>query len=377
MSVKLDAKTVHDRLTAWLAKAKPEWQGLTVEPMDVQLGSGFSAEIFFVDVVYRDEAGPQRRTLVVRRQPQTFEVVFDSDLSLQANMMAALDKRGDVPVPAWIGMETDPAVLGAPFLVMGRVEGKAATQRPNYNVEGWLVEMSPAQRGHAFETALQELVKVHAIDWRDGFTFLDRPDRGAPGLEQYLGYLVEWHGSLKQGRDMPIIDAAIAHILANKPADAEVCVLWGDPTPSNTMWQPDGSVAALIDWELAALGPPELDMAWWLYFDDLFSRRFGVTRLEGLPSRDETIAIYERASGRTLRHMDYYDVVVALRMGLVAAGAFDRQVSIGNIPPDNKSLDNNLMTLYLAERLGLPLPELGADFRAFMKNLTPVEVPAE
>jgi hypothetical protein len=75
--------------------------------------------------------------------------------------------------------------------------------------------------------------------------------------------------------------------------------------------------------------------------------------------------------------MDYYDVVVALRMGLVAAGAFDRQVSIGNIPPDNKSLDNNLMTLYLAERLGLPLPELGADFRAFMKNLTPVEEPAE
>jgi len=377
MSVKLDAQTVHDRLTAWLVTVKPEWRGLTVEPMDVQLGSGFSAEIFFVDVAYEDQAGPQRRTLVVRRQPQTFEVVFGSDLSLQANMMAALDARGDVPVPAWIGMEADPEVLGAPFLVMGRVEGKAATQRPNYNVEGWLVDMSPAERGHAFETALQALAKVHAIDWRDGFTFLDRPDRGAPGLEQYLGYLVEWHGSLKRGRSMPIVDAAMAHILANKPADAHVCVLWGDPTPSNTMWRPDGSVAALIDWELAALGPPELDMAWWLYFDDLFSRRFGVTRLEGLPSREETIAIYERASGRTLHHMDYYDMVVALRMALVAAGAFDRQVSIGNIPPENKSLDNNLMTLYLAERLGLPLPELGADFRAFMKNLTPVEEPAE
>lgn len=377
MSVKLDTQTVHDRLTAWLATVKPEWRGLTVEPMDVQLGSGFSAEIFFVAVAYEGQAGPQRRTLVVRRQPQTFEVVFGSDLSLQANMMAALDARGDVPVPAWIGMETDPDVLGAPFLVMGRVEGRAATQRPNYNVEGWLVEMGPIERGHAFETALQALAKVHAIDWREGFAFLDRSDRGEPGLEQYLGYLVEWHGSLKQGRNMPIVDAAMAHILVNKPLDADVCVLWGDPTPSNTMWRPDGSVAALIDWELAALGPPELDMAWWLYFDDLFSRRFGVTRLDGLPSRDETIAIYERASGRTLRHMDYYDIVVALRMALVAAGAFDRQVSIGNIPPDNKSLDNNLMTLYLAERLDLPLPELGADFRAFMRNLTPVEEPTE
>jgi len=377
MSVTLDAKTVHDRLTAWLKKTKPDWRDLTVAPMNVQLGSGFSAEIFFVDVSYEDAGGPQRRTLVVRRQPQNFEVVFGSDLALQANMMAALDARGDVPVPAWIGMETDPGLLGAPFLVMGRVEGRAATQRPNYNIEGWLAEMSPAERGRAFANALQELAKVHAIDWREGFTFLDRPDRGAPGLDQYLGYLVEWHASVKRGRAMPIVDAAMAHILANKPQDATVCVLWGDPTPSNTMWRPDGSVAALIDWELAALGPPELDLAWWLYFDDLFSRRFGVRRLDGLPTRDETIAIYEQASGRKLQHMEYYDIVVALRMALVAAGAFDRQVAIGNIPAENKSLDNNLMTLYLAERLALPLPELGADFRAFMANLTPVDDPKE
>lgn len=377
----LDAQTVHDRLTGWLVAAKPEWRGLTVAPMDVQLGSGFSAEIFFVDVAYADDAGPQRRTLVVRRQPMHNVVVFESSLTLQANMMAALDRRGDVPVPAWVGIETDPTLLGAPFLVMGRVDGEAATQRPNYNLVGWLADATPEHRGRCFANAIGELAKVHAIDWRDGFTFLDRPDRGAPGLDQYLGYLVEWHRSAAKGRAMPIADAALAHIIAHRPDDTpgghadntSVCVLWGDPTPANTMWRPDGSVAALIDWELAALGPPELDLAWWLYFDDLFSRRFGVTRLPGLPTRDETIALYAAASGRTLRHMDYYDIVVALRMALVAAGAFDREVSIGNISPDNASLNANLMTTYLAERLGLELPELGEDFRAFMRNLTPVE----
>jgi len=139
------------------------------------------------------------------------------------------------------------------------------------------------------------------------------------------------------------------------------------------MFRSDGTVAALIDWELAALGPPELDLAWWLYFDDLFSRRFGVTRLPGLPTRTETIAIYEAASGRTVRHMDYYDIVAALRMALVAVGAFDRQVSLGNIEASNESLNGNLMTLYLAEKLNLPLPELGNDFTAFMRNLTPME----
>lgn len=377
MSVKLDPQTVHDRLTGWLRAAKPGWQGLTVAPMDVQLGSGFSAEIFFVDVEYTEGGEKQRRTLVVRRQPPTFEVVHESDITLQANMMAALDRRGDVPVPAWVGLELDPSLLSAPFLVMGRVEGQAATQRPNYNVEGFLVAMSPAERMNAFENALKALAKVHDIDWRDGFTFLDRPDRGEPGLEQYLGYLTEWHAARGQGRKLPILDAAMAYVIENRPEDSETCVLWGDPTPSNTMWRPDGTVAALIDWELAALGPPELDLAWWLYFDDLFSRRFGVTRLEGLPTRDETIAIYEKASGRKTRHLDYYDIVVALRMALVAVGAFDRQVSLGNIPATNVSADNNFMTLYLAERLGMPLPELGADFRDFMRNLTPVEEPAD
>lgn len=377
MSAKLDAKTVHDRLTAWLVRTKPSWQGLTVAPMDVVLGSGFSAEIFFVDVDYTEEGQHHHRTLVVRRQPQTFEVVFESDLKLQANMMAALDARGDLPVPPWVGKEDDASILGAPFLVMGRVEGQAATQRPNYNVEGWLTQRSPAERMTHFTNALTALAKLHEVDWQDGFTFLNRPDRGAPGLEQYLGYLVDWHAARGQGRKLPIVDTAMQWVLENRPDNTDTCVLWGDPTPSNVMWRPDGSVAALIDWELAALGPRELDLAWWLYFDDLFSRRFGVTRLEGLPTRDETVAIYEKAADRKVGNLDYYDVVVALRMALVAVGAFDRQVSLGNIAATNTSADNNLMTLYIAEKLGLSLPELGSDFRDFMRNLTPVEEAAD
>ena len=60
-------------------------------------------------------------------------------------------------------------------------------------------------------------------------------------------------------------------------------------------------------------------------------------------------------------------------MALVVVGAFDRQVGIGNISANNASLDANLMTTYLAERLDMALPELGPDFYAFMSNLTPVE----
>ncbi len=370
----LTAAEVQARLRDWLEAQVEGWSNVRLRPMEVSLGSGFSAEIFFVDVDYDSAQGSQSRTLVVRRQPVNFEVVLGSSLALQGNMMAALDRLQVTPVPDWIGMELDPTVLEMPFLVMGRVDGQSATQRPNYNSEGWLAEMTPAQRGTSWKNAIEAFAQMSRIEWqKDGFGFLANSDWGAPGLDQYLGHLEAWYRGCRKDRVMPYVDAAVRYIREHQPTGTNVNVLWGDSTPSNVMFAADGSVNALIDWELAALGPSELDLAWWLYFDDLFSRRFGTARLAGLPTRDQSIAIWEAAAGRTAEHLDYYDVVVALRMALVAVGAFDRQVGIGNIPPENKSLNANFMTLYLAERLGMELPELGPDFYAFMSNMTPVE----
>lgn len=370
----LTGDQVQERLRDWLEANVDGWQDVRLRPLDVQTGSGFSAQIFFVDVDFRDAYGEQSRTLVVRRQPQDNEVVFGASLELQGKMIAALDALGVIKVPDWIGMELDPAVLDMPFIVMGRVDGHAATQNPNYNSAGWLYDMTAPQRQATWRNAIEAFAAMTQIDWRrDGFQFMARPDWGKPGLDQYLGYIESWYRGCRKGRTMPYVDAAITCIRERQPVDTEVNVLWGDSTPSNVMFAPDGRVNALIDWELAALGPAELDLAWWLYFDDLFSRRFGVERLEGLPTREESIAIWEQASGRRAQHLEYYDVVVALRMALVVVGAFDRQVAVGNIPADNKSLNANFMTLYLAERLDMPIPELGPDFSAFMSNLIPVK----
>jgi aminoglycoside phosphotransferase (APT) family kinase protein len=372
--VALTANEVQARLRDWLEATLSDWSNVRLRPLEVSLGSGFSAEIFFVDVDYEDVNGEQSRTLVVRRQPTDLEVVLGSSLELQGRMMAALDRLKLAPVPDWIGMELDPSVLGNPFLIMGRVNGQSATQNPNYNTTGWIADMTPAQRGATWQNAIEAFAQLSKIDWRaDGFGFLARPEWGQPGLDQYLGHIEAWYRGCRKDRVMPYVDAAIDYIRKHEPKDTEVNVLWGDSTPSNVMFAPDGTVSGLIDWELAALGPSELDLAWWLYFDDLFSRRFGVKRLEGLPTRDESIAIWEAAAGRNALHLEYYDVVVALRMALVVVGAFDRQVGIGNIPAENKSLNANFMTLYLAERLGMELPELGPDFYAFMSNMTPVD----
>jgi aminoglycoside phosphotransferase (APT) family kinase protein len=366
--------SLSEKLRDWLEGNVVGWQDVDVRHVDVTLGAGFSAEIGFFDASYTDVDGErQEQSLVLRRQPMDFEVVLGSSLALQGKMMASLSAWGGVPVPPWIGMELDPAVLGMPFLVMGKVVGECVAQRPNYNTEGWVADMSPADRLQTWANAIQSFAQMSRIDWqKDGFAFLARADWGAPGVDQYVGHIAAWHASCAQGRPLLYADAALDYIVKNKPVDAPVNVLWGDATPSNVMFDGRGNVVALIDWELAALGPSELDLAWWLYFDDLFSRRFGTVRLEGLPTRDESIAIWEAAAGRKAEHMAYYDIVVALRMALVAVGAFDRQVNLGNITAENASLNANLMTQYLAEKLGMPVPVLGPDFYAFMSNLIPV-----
>src|SRR3546814_7379208 len=148
--------------------------------------------------------------------------------------------------------------------------------------------MTPLQLFDAFKNAIQSLVQLFRLDCqKDGFDFLANPDWGKPGVDQYVGHIKAWYEGCANIRPMLYVDAALDYILQNKPAQAPVNVLWGDATPSNVMFDDEGKVKALIDWELATLGPAELDLAWWLYFDDLFSRRFGVQRLEGLPTRSE------------------------------------------------------------------------------------------
>ena len=260
----LTVDEVQARLRDWLEANVEGWSNVRLRPMEISLGSGFSAEIFFVDVDYDDANGAQSRTLVVRRQPTDFEVVLGSSLALQGNMMAALDRLKVTPVPDWIGMELSPDVLDLPFLIMGRVEGQSATQRPNYNVEGWIADMTPAERGETWKNAIHAFAQMSRIDWeKDGFGFLANVSWGKPGLDQYLGHLEAWYQGCRKDRVMPYVDAAVRYIRDHQPAGTTVNVLWGDSTPSNVMFSPDGSVNALIDWELAALGPSELDLAWW------------------------------------------------------------------------------------------------------------------
>jgi aminoglycoside phosphotransferase (APT) family kinase protein len=130
------------------------------------------------------------------------------------------------------------------------------------------------------------------------------------------------------------------------------------------IFAPDQSVAAAVDWEVATIGRPEIDLAHWLFFDDFATTAVGVERLAGWPDRETTVGRYEELSGRRLLDLGYFDVMQQMFMAVTLIRQSDRRVALGLSPPDSRMAHDNTVTQMLARRLGLPEPDLSPDWLA-------------
>jgi hypothetical protein len=118
----------------------------------------------------------------------------------------------------------------------------------------------------------------------------------------------------------------------------------------------------LIDWEVATIAPPEADVAHWLIFDDFATSAAGVERLPGYATRDEIISRYEAVSGRRLGDVGYFEIVQCLFLATTLIRQGDAHVRRGELPAGTAMGRGNTVTQMLARRLGLPVPELSADY---------------
>jgi hypothetical protein len=145
-----------------------------------------------------------------------------------------------------------------------------------------------------------------------------------------------------------------------------VSLCWGDSRLPNVIFQ-GTRVAAVLDWEMAFLGDPEADLAWWLFLDWCHSTGYGIPRLEGLPGRDETVARYEELTDRRVEHLRYQEVMAAFRYGVITM-RLARLLREANIPVAGPDMEtNNVCTQRLAALLDLPAPGAAA------RPITPVD----
>ena len=134
------------------------------------------------------------------------------------------------------------------------------------------------------------------------------------------------------------------------PADEpDAALLWGDARLGNVMYGPDYRVVSLLDWELATLGPPEMDLAWYLALDELTTKatRAGVP---GFHSREQFVAGYELQLGRPVVDLAWHEVFALVR----SVAVNDKQARLAEaagVPYPGAFGDDNPMLGYVGRRI--------------------------
>jgi aminoglycoside phosphotransferase (APT) family kinase protein len=122
-------------------------------------------------------------------------------------------------------------------------------------------------------------------------------------------------------------------VVRHRPATDAAVISWGDARPGNIIFGDDLSVVALLDWEGATIGPPEIDVGWWLMFEEFLCEAQGLTRLDGVPDRDATIARYQELSGRPVEEIRYYEILAGLVLALINSRLADLMIAGGRLEP--------------------------------------------
>jgi aminoglycoside phosphotransferase (APT) family kinase protein len=342
----------------WLARKLPSATDLELSDLVAPQASGFSNETLLFDLAWREDGRHRTESLVVRIQPTGFAVFPEYDLRLQYDSMRLAAKAG-IPVPRMVWLEADDtSVFGAPFYVMSKVAGRAASDRPLYTAEGWLKELAPAEQARVWWGGIESMAAIHNLDWRAlGFGFVDKPELGRTGLEQQLAYYERYLRWTARGKPQPIAEAAWEWLQKNKPSDEPDSLVWGDARIGNILFEPNGTkVAAVLDWEMVTHGNGEEDLAWAIFLDRHHSEGIGLPRLPGFPSYQATVARYEELTGRKTRWQKFYSVFAGFRFAVIMSRIAQQMVHYGVMPADSPFETNNTVTQLLAKDLGLPAP---------------------
>ncbi|HLM62859.1 MAG TPA: phosphotransferase family protein [Acidimicrobiales bacterium] len=256
---------------------------------------------------------------VLRRPPLGQVLATAHDMGREHRVIAALAAT-DVPVPPVVGLCTDAAVSGAPFYVMGFVDGVVARNREAAG------SLSPDQRRTAGEDLADVLARIHAVDPESvGLGDLGRTDGYVE--RQLRRWYRQWNDS--KTRDLPVVDAVHGALAARVPEQGPATIVHGDYRLDNCLLGPDGRIAAVLDWELCTLGDPLADVGLLLvYWTDPGDTRSALpdsaTLLPGFPSRTELIAHYAAASGRDVSDVDFYVALGYWKLACILEGVYAR-----------------------------------------------------
>jgi aminoglycoside phosphotransferase (APT) family kinase protein len=322
------------------------------------VGAGTSSETVLFRAEWIRAGERQARDLVMRVHPDRFQLFLEPDFAIQFRVLEVLHREGLVRVPEPLLFESESPVLGLPFYVMSQLKGRVPVTSPPYMAKGWVVDATPAQRRVLWTTAMEELCRIATVPV-SLVSFLARPDLGASGLEQQLEYwrrAIDWSTGGQHRADGPDAPKTVpdvypqlhAWLRANLPADRPDGLAWGDARIGNMMFADDFRLAGVMDWEQVNLGGARQDLGWWLFFDHFHTELRGLRRLDGLGSRDETIAFWEARTGMRAGDLRWYEVFAAFKVALLMART---RILLGD--RDTRGASSNPVVGFACESAGI------------------------
>ena len=281
--------------------------------VDAMVGGG-SCDIF--DLRRGDERW------VLRRAPSHASSATAHDVLREFRILDAI-KDEAVTIARPVLACDDPAVFGAPFYVMARIDGVPVRSGIP---AAWTAR--PDEQGRALEQLVDALVAIHAVDWQQ--CGLGDLAHSGPYLERQVG---RWMSQLDSygGRPLPSAARVASWLEDHRPADQTPALAHGDYKLDNVLFAESAppQLLAVVDWEMASIGDPLIDLAWAMIFHPgpEGTMPLGVAGDSGfdrarLPTREALVARYGERSGRDVGAIGWYDVFSRWKLAIVLEGSY-------------------------------------------------------
>lgn len=264
------------------------------------------------------------RELVLRRPPFGAKIATAHDMQREFNILSHLmNVYPKVPRPL-IYCE-DPAVLGAPFYIMERLQGVILRNAaPNG------LQLTVDQMRSLSENFVDNLVDIHQLDYQAaGLGDLGHPEGYV--RRQIEGWTRRYHNARTD--DIPEIQRVADWLAENMPAEVGASMIHNDYKYDNLVLNPEqlSEIVGVLDWEMATVGDPLMDLGtslgYWVDPDDppqLQSMAFGLTTLPGNLNRRQLAERYARRSGLDLTNLTFYYVYALFKIAVIVQQIYAR-----------------------------------------------------
>ena len=345
-----DVTTLPAVMSKWLSTVLPG--GATPE-VTVESGvdsTGMSSETIILTARWHQDGKPVEQKLVTRVAPAAEDVqVFPTyRLDHQFEVIRKVGEITDVPVPTVRWLESTGEVLGTPFFVMDYVDGVVPPDVMPYTFgNNWFADAPVERQRELQDSTVEVLAKLHSIpNAENKFSFLAEGQSGDTALRKHFNWVRSWYDfAVPDIGPSPLLERTFTWLQDNWPAEVdaqEPVLLWGDSRLGNVLYR-DFRPIAVLDWEMVALGPRELDVAWMIHAHMVFEELTKLAGLPGLPDvmrEDDVRTTYQRLTGVEVGDLNWFYVYSGVMWACVFMRTGARRVHFGEIgkPDDVESL---------------------------------------